>query len=1180
MNKKYRYLIITLIIFSIFSLKNVYASVDAKINPEWIKYNELSEEEKSLYLAIPNKYIYDYVNTNKNNLRNIKTVFNDNIPTEFSLASLDNKNYVNTIKKDQKSLGLCWAFSALGSMESNMLLRGVQSLDDSISKCNNTNSRDCRVKDDSIINNNYKNLLVSNNATFSERNIDYILSGPTDVTSYTDSNNKYTIVKEKYNPYSYPSRVIGSGGTFSSIGDLFYYGISPKREIDTWEKYNTSMTTKTLEEIFDSVPTDYTVTDYYEYPSMPSRSSSDYIAWQSDLKKLIMTYGSTYVATLGPSSTYAGSCYYYNSSDKMGIIDHSLSCGTTSLGYHAMQIIGWNDNYEYGYCKLGSKASSSYTKSTCESNGYTWTSGKGVWLLKNSWGNVLPYLYLTYDSLASGISGVRGVKVRDYDNTYNEKISNISLNSRTNDSIIYKYGKSSDKEYLSQINVRFYTYLKDYKISISNDGENYTEVDSGTIDLPGMRAFYLNDYVLDNDNFYIKIEGITSIYEAPTVLTKNKCSYLNNCDSSIKLNTYLDNIYYNNTGGTIEVRTKTTNVSSGSILNYKIYNPSGEDITDDIFNVNTYVVTSNNIANIVVGEDYLPGKYTIETSYNDVINDTYFYVLGSNFITFNTDDYIFVSDKNYKINYELLSTKDISNIRFTSSNSSVCTIDNNGVLDIRSSGNSTITLTISTPLGDISNSLQITIYDDDNVDITDIDLGLPSNNLNTNSSYDINLKISPFGNKKNISIENLSSDLITINNDKIITNSKSGTASVKYSLNGFEKVFKFVIVDPIKYSYDNSYTNKDLQINFDINYYRNNFNGYLLFEYNDIISRIDNNISNFNISISNNSIINYNLKYCEKECTTIYSDTITINNIDKDKPYITYDYSNNKKELIINIKDDISGIKEDNYYYGISSNNIDIPDFKTFKNNEAIKDNLINHTNRFLWIKNFKDNAGNYLCSSNYCIYEIDTIFNTYRVNYYDDDGKTLLMSKEYNEGDVIEDYTYSKEDDIYEYEFISFDGYTPGMTINSDMNFYIKYKKIAKYIESNNYLIKDNYIRNIHLNNIFNRYNYNDFINNLFHYDDFKLYNSNENYSDSAYIKTGDIFKNKYNSYKIVITGDVTGDGYVKMNDLMKIANYLIDGKSLKEEYLYAADITMDNKVKMNDLMKMANAMLNGGSL
>ena len=51
-------------------------------------------------------------------------------------------------------------------------------------------------------------------------------------------------------------------------------------------------------------------------------------------------------------------------------------------------------------------------------------------------------------------------------------------------------------------------------------------------------------------------------------------------------------------------------------------------------------------------------------------------------------------------------------------------------------------------------------------------------------------------------------------------------------------------------------------------------------------------------------------------------------------------------------------------------------------------------------------------------------------------------------------------------------------------------------------------------------------------------------------------------------------------MNDLMKIANYLIDGKSIKEEYLYAADITMDNKVKMNDLMKMANAMLNGGSL
>ena len=74
--------------------------------------------------------------------------------------------------------------------------------------------------------------------------------------------------------------------------------------------------------------------------------------------------------------------------------------------------------------------------------------------------------------------------------------------------------------------------------------------------------------------------------------------------------------------------------------------------------------------------------------------------------------------------------------------------------------------------------------------------------------------------------------------------------------------------------------------------------------------------------------------------------------------------------------------------------------------------------------------------------------------------------------------------------------------------------------------------------------------------------------------------FKNEVVNYVVSVKGDVTGDGYVKVNDVMKIANYLLENKGLNGEYLIAADINEDNKVKMNDLMKLAITMINGGSI
>ena len=58
----------------------------------------------------------------------------------------------------------------------------------------------------------------------------------------------------------------------------------------------------------------------------------------------------------------------------------------------------------------------------------------------------------------------------------------------------------------------------------------------------------------------------------------------------------------------------------------------------------------------------------------------------------------------------------------------------------------------------------------------------------------------------------------------------------------------------------------------------------------------------------------------------------------------------------------------------------------------------------------------------------------------------------------------------------------------------------------------------------------YKDFISKISHSDGFELYEGINKIDNPSYIKTGMIYKNKYNSYKLVLVGDVNGDGYIKM--------------------------------------------------
>ena len=68
---------------------------------------------------------------------------------------------------------------------------------------------------------------------------------------------------------------------------------------------------------------------------------------------------------------------------------------------------------------------------------------------------------------------------------------------------------------------------------------------------------------------------------------------------------------------------------------------------------------------------------------------------------------------------------------------------------------------------------------------------------------------------------------------------------------------------------------------------------------------------------------------------------------------------------------------------------------------------------------------------------------------------------------------------------------------------------------------------------------------------------------------------------YILSVRGDVTGDGAVKMSDVMKAANQVLDDTTITgDAYLKAGDITGDGDIKMSDVMKLANYVIEGGNL
>lgn len=475
------------------------------LNPDYIEYLELNEKEKEKIELIPDTYILDYsVN---------QSYANSSLPSSYDLRNQNGYNFVSPIK-NQGTTSVCWAFASIENVETLYMKNNNQSYSDLVPK-------------------------------FSIRQMDYITS-----TSYdSSSSHSYLAITGNWSsgmcnysnctwtPWKNPdngSHELDKGGNFFTSSIAMANGITLTDEsIMPWhEKKNPVY----VNEIYGYDKSLYEVNSTINMPTINADSASSELinSYVSDIKTYMMEYGGPFVGTYSPQST----CGFENIDGKkvLKTDDCVNDANNKDLG-HAMQIIGWDDNYEYSYCESGTNHYQANSDGTC-SKGEP-AKGKGAWIIRNSWGTETveaqeySYVYLTYDSTRLSVgftTSVSDMKNRTWDNNYHgnpwveRKISNgmLSVDNQTKEFNTHNnYSEKVEK-------IKFLTSSKNgkYNISILTEKKNYNNIATVTTNEAGFYTVDLSDknIIFEDKSFSVKIEGENEVQfynDSISVFTSN-----------------------------------------------------------------------------------------------------------------------------------------------------------------------------------------------------------------------------------------------------------------------------------------------------------------------------------------------------------------------------------------------------------------------------------------------------------------------------------------------------------------------------------------------------------------------------------------------------------------------------------------------------------------------------------
>jgi hypothetical protein len=522
------------------------------LNPSFIEYLTMSSEEQSLIDVVPSTYIINYTSSSNNT----------NIPSSYDLRDINNTSYISSLK-NQENTGLCWAFSTIENAETLLRL-------------NNSN----------------------NNTTFSVRQLDYATSiNGLIAKSLTNSNNL-----DYSNSLNGVRNLKNDGGSFNLAVVAMANGISLFD--DSYLSWNTSSDKMDANDILNYNNSLYEVNSSIDIPVIDSDSSDDDTInnYVNSIKSYMLEYGGPYIGTISPES----SCGFKNTDSNYAMVTDS--CYSSNLDYgHALQIIGWDDDYEYSYCDNDSKHTSLINNS-CSSG--VKTTGKGAWILRNSWGNSkYSYFYLSYSStrlVISFITDISSMSNRSWDNNYHynpfndNKLSfyvsnNVSETFTTNN----KYSEKIEK-------IKFYNYSANskYSLSISSNNKIYNNIITINTTYPGIYTFDLSDKnILVDGDFTINISSNNYlIYNSISVFTSNYSSnksIITYSDSSSNI----DNIVGEDNIITLEANLDEDNPSiSFSILSY-LKNFTDTNFSYKLRDNNNIYDTFGDISLYVVGNE-------------------------------------------------------------------------------------------------------------------------------------------------------------------------------------------------------------------------------------------------------------------------------------------------------------------------------------------------------------------------------------------------------------------------------------------------------------------------------------------------------------------------------------------------------------------------------------------------
>ena len=559
------------------------------LNPNFISYLEYKDalekgEDVSgiSYAAIPDDTIVDYIPEEAND-----TLL---LPENYDLRNVAGNNYITPLK-NQGSEGLCWAFAAAEHLESKIMM--------------------------------YENKPYNSSST--------LVISP----KYYDYASSYSIKDYKQlSLFKISRRELTSGGSVRYVDDLAVKNLATVSQ--SWNNTH-DITANEMEanEVYHFNDSSYDVDTSIDFPEIKMSNlnlndSNDYNTfWNyiNDIKNYAMDNGGGIIGGL----IAAGYGCEVTKPNGDVFIGNSSYC--TNAGAHFEQLIGWDDNFEYQYCKDKNNSKKNLydiTSSDCVSGSQV--TGRGAWLIRNSWGEFgnYSYYYLPYYTDYLSFNFYTKISKKNWDNYYSfDQSFNYVTTENGNDVLFHgsiMENSSITPQKVSRLKIYFKDQKETYKIYFGTNPESLEKVAEQYVNYAGYYSIDLsskNITLQTNKKYYIRIldEYDNDLLDSHIYLYTNNTTTQTGIDIDDAYHTPLrissKNNYYN-----VRVNGYTENISEGTTITFKVLDNNGNQVQNILYENND--VFSNRIfANLYIPKTIdTSKKYTIQAVYNGTVKDT------------------------------------------------------------------------------------------------------------------------------------------------------------------------------------------------------------------------------------------------------------------------------------------------------------------------------------------------------------------------------------------------------------------------------------------------------------------------------------------------------------------------------------------------------------------------------